>query len=260
MRKYWFLFSNRIQTLMAYRLDFIGTYFFSILQVFTMILVFNVIYKSGQALTGYSFGSLVMYYVLVSVFSFFATSNRIRHYITIDIKNGLLSFWLLKPCRYNLLIIANFLAELVLGASIAAVVLVVALAFFPVITIDLSLQLLVVVMLSLVWELLFSVCVGLLSFWLSETEGLSYALNMLVMFAVGSWIPLDVLPKAIAQAGSWLPFQYQVYFPIQMLLGRTTPDAFSQAIVVQLVWIGTFALLARWMWFSGIKEYEAYGG
>ena len=104
-------------------------------------------------------------------------------------------------------------------------------------------------------------CFGLLAFWFLEIQGfviLSYAAETLLS---GQIFPLDLLPPALFKAAQLLPFYYMMYFPAAIFTGRINdPVAAVQGLAVQVVWVGLFLLIARFIWLAGLRKHTAVGG
>lgn len=63
----------------------------------------------------------------------------------------------------------------------------------------------------------------MVGFWASENMWvLSFLLIVSAEVLGGAIFPLDVLPAGITQFLQFTPFPYLIYYPIQLLLGKTT--------------------------------------
>ena len=72
--------------------------------------------------------------------------------------------------------------------------------------------------------------------------------------------PLDLLPAPLLKALYCTPFPYQLFFPVNIYLGRTTGVALYQGLVVQAAWVVAMYFFARLVWSRGIRKYSAVGG
>ena len=103
-------------------------------------------------------------------------------------------------------------------------------------------------------------CFGLLAFWFLEIQGfviLSYAAETLLS---GQIFPLDLLPPALFRAAQLLPFYYMMYFPAAIFTGRLGLDSAVHGLALQVVWVVVFAIIARFIWLSGLRKHTAVGG
>jgi ABC-2 type transport system permease protein len=52
-----------------------------------------------------------------------------------------------------------------------------------------------------------------------------------------------------------------MYFPAALVTGRINdPVAAVQGVAVQVVWVGLFLLIARFIWLTGLRKHTAVGG
>ncbi len=57
-----------------------------------------------------------------------------------------------------------------------------------------------------------------------------------------------------------MPFQYVVYFPINILLNRVVPGEIFQGIAMQIIWSILLWFIAKYLWNKGVHKYVAVGG
>jgi ABC-2 type transport system permease protein len=105
-----------------------------------------------------------------------------------------------------------------------------------------------------------SFSIGLSSFWWTDVTGLFYVGNTIVGLCSGLLLPLNVFPPNIEIIMKFLPFQYIIYFPIQIFIQSIDISEIFINLGIQVVWIvggyiGVKALLSL-----GLKKYEGYGG
>jgi ABC-2 type transport system permease protein len=67
------------------------------------------------------------------------------------------------------------------------------------------------------------------------------------------------MPQVIQSIAQFLPFQYLIYFPIQLILGNLSSQQIVQGYVLLPIWLGVSALLFNWVWRNGVKRYSAVG-
>jgi ABC-2 type transport system permease protein len=81
---------------------------------------------------------------------------------------------------------------------------------------------------------------------------------LVVLFA-GQFVPLELMPPFIQQLAQFLPFQLLKYFPIQLILGRLSPEVIIRDFILALVWFGLTLALFRWVWRMGVRRFSAVG-
>jgi ABC-2 type transport system permease protein len=113
----------------------------------------------------------------------------------------------------------------------------------------------------LAWLLRFNrqYCLGLLSFWTDQVIGLEQVWFALYIALSGAILPLDLLPEGLQRIIMFTPFPYKVDFPVQLFLGKLTPEELLRGFGIQLFWVITFVLLRLVLWKRGLKRYGATG-
>jgi ABC-2 type transport system permease protein len=76
----------------------------------------------------------------------------------------------------------------------------------------------------------------------------------------GYLVPLDLFPRAVRDVAAWLPFRFQLSFPVELMLGRWSQAQALQLLGVQWIYVVFFFLCTRFAWRSGLRYYAAYGG
>jgi len=109
-------------------------------------------------------------------------------------------------------------------------------------------------------QFLMSYTIALLAFWVLEVSTFIFILFAFEYIAGGHLFPLDILPSALANALSYTPFPYQLYFPVSIYLGRIAGDELWRGLLIQSFWVATLFGLARFAWHRGIRRYAAVGG
>jgi ABC-2 type transport system permease protein len=105
-----------------------------------------------------------------------------------------------------------------------------------------------------------SYAMAMLAFWLLEISTLIFILFAFEYLASGHLFPLDVLPAGVKELLFLTPFPYQLYFPIQIYLGKVAGTGLWQGLTIQCLWVLAAYAFARFMWRRGIRKYAAFGG
>jgi ABC-2 type transport system permease protein len=93
-----------------------------------------------------------------------------------------------------------------------------------------------------------------------EVSTLIFILFAFEYVAGGHLFPLDILPGWLHQALLFTPFPYQLYFPVNIWLGRATGAELWQGLAIQAAWVAAAYGLARFVWSRGVRRYAAFGG
>jgi ABC-2 type transport system permease protein len=105
-----------------------------------------------------------------------------------------------------------------------------------------------------------SYAMAMLAFWLLEISTFIFILFAFEYLASGHLFPLDLLPSAVTQVLYFTPFPYQLYFPIQVYLGKVAGTDLWRGLAMQMAWVLAAYAFARFLWRRGVKKYSAFGG
>jgi ABC-2 type transport system permease protein len=100
---------------------------------------------------------------------------------------------------------------------------------------------------------------GLLAFWTTRANAIFESLFVAEIFLTGRLAPLSLLPVPILIAASILPFRWMIAFPVELLLGKVTPEDALMGFGMQVIWLGIEMLLLFVVWRAGVKRYAAVG-
>lgn len=76
----------------------------------------------------------------------------------------------------------------------------------------------------------------------------------------GYVVPIDLFPPALRTAVDWLPFRYQIGFPVEVMTGALTPARALALLAAQWAWVGVGAVSTAVLWRLGLRRFAAYGG
>ncbi len=266
MKKYWHVINIGIQNTLTYRVNFLFRSLFGLIPLFATISLWRAIFEGRQAtVAGYTITSMVSYYLVVTIVDALTAVNEDDWQIAADIKDGNISQFLLKPIDYLTYRLCLFGA----GRLIYMVVAIVPVGLFillqrryfvfPENGATWGWFLLSVAMTGLL-QFFLSYTLALLAFWLLEVSTIIFIVFAFEYIAGGHLFPLDILPPTILKTLYFTPFPYQLFFPVNIYLGRTTGDALYLGLIVQAFWLVAAYLLARFVWHRGIRKYGAVGG
>ncbi len=69
-----------------------------------------------------------------------------------------------------------------------------------------------------------------------------------------------LLPHALKETSSYLPYRYMLGFPVEVLLGKLTPSEIYVGSLIQVAWILVVVALHSVVWRTGLRHYTAVGG
>lgn len=100
---------------------------------------------------------------------------------------------------------------------------------------------------------------ALAAFWTTRIAAINQLYYVTLLFMSGRISPLALLPDWLQTIATVLPFRWFIAFPAELLLGRVTPQAALQGLVMQGVWLAVGLLLFNVIWRAAIKRFSAVG-
>jgi len=268
MRKYLHVISVGLQNNLQYRFNFLTRTLFSFIPLFAMLSLWRTIYGSNAGAgehSGFTQAQMVFYYMLVAVVDVFTAVNEDDWQIAADIREGNISQFLLKPLDYLWFRLALFFSGRIAFIAMAAVPLAGFIFcfrqyFLPPPDVATFGWFLVSLVFTALLQFFTSFAMAMLAFWLLEISTFIFILFAFEYLASGHLFPLDVLPAGVKQILFLTPFPYQLYFPIQIYLGKVAGAGLWQGLTIQFLWVLAAYGFARFMWRRGVKHYAAFGG
>lgn len=266
MRKYWHIINVGIQNTLVYRVNFLFRSVFALIPLAATISLWRAIYSGDKtAIAGYSLSQMISYYLVVTIVDAFTAVAEDDWQIAADIRDGQISQFLIKPVDYLTYRLCLFGAGRLIYTSVALVPVGVFLFIqrehlvFPAeaatwMWFGLSL------VLTALLQFFLSYTMALLAFWVMEVSTFIFIVFAFEYLAGGHLFPLDILPPAVTKVLYLTPFPYQLFFPVNVYLGRATGDALYQGLAIQACWVVAAYLAARFVWYRGIRRYAAAGG
>lgn len=264
MKKYRTICTLAFQEMLQYRMSFVLNYLMSIFSLIAPFVLWLAIFNQQSEIAGYDRISMVTYLVITSIAQKLLIQSGIENNISFDIREGVLTQYIIKPMNYLRYRIASFFSKKVAETVILVIpflLIAVLMSFLGLYTLDLTLEsvlqaiatgILACIMSSLLYSLL-----GIIAFWMLDCSSLYIAFGTIIHFLSGGLFPLDVFTN-LTWLFNILPFQYQLYIPVKVLMGSVSIP-FIQIVVVQLAWIVILQVLLTLLWRKGLIKYTSVG-
>lgn len=219
----------------------------------------------GSSLSGFTQSEMIFYYMMVAVVDILTAVNEDDWQIAADIREGNISWFLLKPIDYLWYRFCLFVSGRVAFTAMACVPLALfILCFRKNLMLPPDLVTFVAFLLSLVFAALLqffiSYTMAMLAFWLLEISTLIFILFAFEYLASGHLFPIALLHPGLEHLLLFTPFPYQLYFPVAIYMGKISGPSLEMGFVAQIFWVLAAFSLARFAWARGIKKYAAFGG
>ncbi len=265
--KYRKAFALGVQNTLVYRWNFLLKSLLGLVPVAGALYLWSALYRArgGAAVSGYDFSQMVTYFVLTLVAESLITPAEEEWQISADIKDGRVSAYLLKPIEYPVFRLVLYPAARLVSTAVTLVPITIIVAIVwshLVLPPNATAWLAGALSLALAGLLQFfvSFAVATLAFWLLEISTLVFIVFSFEYFLSGRLFPLDLMPPYFRIVSEWLPFQYEMYFPIAILLGKIDGTALWRGLAIQAAWVILGWLGCRWLWSCGLRRYQAVGG
>jgi ABC-2 type transport system permease protein len=267
LAKYFKVFDVGAQNTFVYRWNFILRSVFGIVPLIGTIYLWRAMFGSNPdaMLGGYTYSQLILYFAMTVLVENLVTPTDDEWQIAGEIRDGKMSFLLLKPInylayRFTLFASYRLLYTAVLLPGIAVIFFFLrAHITFPVHGITWLVFAASTFMAALI-QFFLAYALAMLAFWILEISTVIFIVFSLEYFLSGQVFPLDMLPSWLAGFVKWSPFAYELYFPVQIFMERVSGGALATGLAIQAGWVVIMWLLAVGLWRLGIRRYQAVGG
>ena len=240
MRKYRHIAQIQFKAQIIYRFDVAMTVVENIGKVLFAWLIWGAIFQTRDEVTGFTFGTMLLYYILTSFITSLDLSYGISWEVSSGIRGGTFSKFLVIPTYpflhflagnigkmgYYLLFIipTTIVSYLLFGGS---------LQFGGMSSILLGI---VLICLGLLFMSTYHYFIGLMAFKFQDIGLFLHVQGTVVFFSQGAMLPLTLLPDAALQVIRFLPFPHVVFTPIMLLMGQLDIREGIWALVILLGW------------------------
>lgn len=263
--KYRQAFLVGLQSNLVYRWNFALRGFFSLFHLVVVFILWGAAYEGQATIGGFDLAQTMTYFVVLLLMQFFIGAFNEDYQISEEIRNGLINQFLLKPVNYFLYRFSIFLAARLVSGLLILIPVAVAYPFlheylsFPDEWWRLGVGL-PAMLLAAVIQFSIAYCFGLLTFWFLEIQGF-VILSLAVESVLGGQLfPLDLMPEWVFRIAQYLPFYYQMYFPVAIFTGRIDQDLAVQGLGIQVGWVLLLLLFNHFLWTRGLRRHTAVGG
>ncbi len=263
MNTYWMFMKITVAEYMAYRMNFIMWRVRMVMQTLIFYFLWVAMFTNRTSIYGYTESTMLSYVMLTSFLRTYVlgtTTQQIGSYIN----EGRLTNYLLRPLHFFRVSFSRDIADKALNAAFSVIELTVLFAILrPAFVIQHDPVFIgLAVLSSLVAVCMFffiSLIVGFVGFWTPEVWAPRFLAFVIIEFFSGALFPVDILSQSFRNLAAVIPFQYLLYFPISVYLGKVTVGTALSGVGIAVGWTVLFYLVARTLWIRGLRVYEAQG-
>jgi ABC-2 type transport system permease protein len=264
--KYRKVFNIGLQNTFVYRWNFLLRSLFGLVPLAGTVLIWRAIFSgTGESVGSYDYNGMIWYFLMVILVDNLVTPTEDEWQIAADIREGQISAFLIKPLNYLGYRFALFISYRLVYTLVT--VLPLGLAFFwfrDVIVLPKSVATWPLFFLSAAMSacisFLISYTLALTAFWILEISTIVFILYSFEYFLSGQTFPLDIMPGWFQAILQWLPFPYELFFPVQVFLERVQGAALWRGLAIQAGWVVIVYAISQQVWRRGIRRYQAVGG
>ena len=203
-------------------------------------------------------------YYLTTLLVRLLTGCWVGYELVMDIRQGTLALRLLRPLHPLIAYSAENVAGIPLRGLITLPLLGILLATVGggQLTHDPLLICIFVISVALAWLMTFLIqaTIGALALHIESSFSISELYFGLFSVFSGYLIPLELFPKWVQTLTNVLPFRFQLGFPVETLIGHLSRAEVLRELAIQIGWVGLLLALLGFVWNTGIKRYQAFGG
>ncbi|MFC1685436.1 ABC transporter permease [Nanoarchaeota archaeon] len=250
-----------IKESLAYKFEFFATIIVAPITLLVFYYLWSAIFgATGEVIAGFNFEEMITYYVLIWIVGIFTYTN-IEQELRYLVRSGQLVRDLLKPNKF-----VNHTFCVTIGNRLFAVVaemiplLIISFIFLPM-TVDYTYLPLFLFSLIIAFLLtfLFYFISGMSAFWLINNNGILKMRRILYVYLSGGVLPLTFFPDWFQAISHYLPFQYLIFVPANIWLGRYTLPQIGELMLIAIIWIFIFYWIYTMIWRKAMGKIAAVG-
>lgn len=257
------IFLLHVQHIFEYRSRSLIWFFISLLNPLMLLLFWKgaILQNNGA---GTTLPYITSYYLLLVVAGAFLTAHVEEDVSEIDIHEGHLSQYLIRPFSYFWFKFFEEIPYRLLQGLYGVIVCAIFFSFFGQLFVFVTdpFQLFLCVIITLLAYFLsfyFKMVLGVLAFWIQDIRGLYQVIEIVMLIFAGFLVPLELLPSAVSHLSFIMPFAYMIYFPVVSFQGKLPLDTMLHVIELQCLWLVLFVAIYQIMWKKGIQKFTAAG-
>jgi ABC-2 type transport system permease protein len=255
-----------LQSTFVYRWNFLLRLIFGVVPLVGMVALWQEIFAGkGAPISGYGYSEVVLYFLITTVVYNLVTPTEDEWQIAAEIREGRMSALLLKPLNY-----LHYRFMLYLGYRIVYVIVTVVPCALLLVFFREHLALpanpatwlwfLLSTAMAAALQFLIAYTLAMLAFWILEISTIVFIVYSFEYFLSGQIFPLDLMPEAMQRVMKWLPFMYELFFPVQIYMERVQGAALAEGLCIQAAWVCVAYGCAVGMYRRGVRHYQAFGG
>lgn len=250
----------------AHNLAYLNEVFFRSLMMLVITFILIQLWKTTfglhgtKVMNGFSIDDMVWYLVIVE--SLATSMPALTRRIDLEVRSGQLAYQLGRPCSYVLYNYAHYLGERLVRLTMNAMIgsgLALLIAGWPHFSWPGMLAWPPVALMALSIDFVAYFSIGLLAFWIEETQSFSFVFSRLTLVLGGVLAPLEIFPQPFRSIAQALPFSTLLYGPARTLV-RFELSSFGWLVWQQVLTLGVGCTILFLMYQVAIRRVNLNGG
>lgn len=270
---WWTILRICLEERLVYRGDFALGTLMRFLPIVTQIFLWAAVFtaREGRPLQGYGYEQFVAYYLLTMVSRAFSSMPGLASGIAGQVRQGEIKKYLIQPVDMLGFLLLSRVAHKVAYYSVAfapfALVFFLCRSYFGDLpdhaathSVTTAAAFAASLVMSFLLGFFLEASLGLVGFWFLEVNSLLFVYMLMNFFLSGHMFPLDMLDEPYRTIFEICPLQYLAYFPVAVFLGKFQGVELARALGIELAWLAFFIVLARTLYWRGVRRYSGFGG
>lgn len=263
MSKYLEVTKTFLKMQLIWRTDVVFNALLSITKFLFAYLLWGTIFAQKDTVGGFTFSSMISYYIINSFLSQMDRSKGISEDISKQIRNGTFSKYLILPIcieRYYISKIAGEITFYLVFDFAAAVLWVVLFRLDFVFTKNVVMIFFAVILiiLGLLFMAQLNYYLGILTLKYEDINIFLMIKDHILALVTGSIIPVALFPEIVVKVMKFLPFYYVTYLPSMLLIGKYEADALRGILIIS-VWCIVIQIVINIIWRKYRRKYDGVG-
>lgn len=253
--------SNRVRTVLAYRVDVLVALVGPALQVVLFGALWRALYAGKTTVDGVALPVMTTYVSLAALHQLLGHGDAVD-WLERRVRDGRIGADLARPVGLltqqvcgqvaNLLVRLPMIALMLPVTALASGLTAPAAGALP--------RYLLATALGALINSCLNLLVAVVCFWTTELGGMSFLYFVISSFLSGALVPLWFMPGWLHGIVERLPLQSVIFTPLSIYVGQSTGSAAWRAIGVQGLWLAVLAASVWLLWRRAVHRVEVQGG
>lgn len=263
MRKYAVIYRSVLMENLQYAANVAMGFFGYFVFIYIFIRLWSYMYRTpGELIAGYTKEQMIWYVMMTEMIWFGSNTAAMARQVTTDIRGGNIAYLMNKPYHYALYILAKYTGEwsirLPMYAGLAAAIGIALVGPVPHFRPAALPVMVLSVILGITVNAVFKMCIGLLSFWIEDSNPLQWLYDKLIL-VVGTMFPIEIFPTALQPLFGLTPIYTVCYGPAKLIVDFSVGKC-VEILLAQALYLAAGCGLMFMIYKKGARKLYVNGG